>query len=669
MAETLISPGVLARENDQSFIAQGPITVGAAIIGPTVKGPVEIPTVVTSYSSYVNRFGAIQESGSDTYTYFTSIAAYNYFLNGGESLLVARTVSGSYTSATSTAIQNSVESGVLNSTIASSSYDGTANADYDAGVVTAAPSATSTSGTGATFSITFAGGAGVSSPTAIVVTGAGTGYAVGDTFTWAAADLNTAIGSGTGTGDLVITLADADIINNISFTLKTISEGAIMNSSSSLDASGSLASGSADNVRFTISNASTANGTFDLLIRQGNDNTNDQTILETWTGLSLDPMSGNFISSVLGNQVETYNSVTNQIQVTGNYFNKSRYVIVSAVNQPTPNYFDNNGIAKPAFATYLPLNASGSFTGAVGDVKAGANFYDNINISNTQGLQGGNYDNMISLLANQDDYKFNILMTPGLYNQDYDTQCTQLLNNTQGRGDSLLVLDLVAYNKQIADATGQASSRNSSYAASYWPWVMVIDPDTGKNVWVPASTVMAGVFSYNDSVSEPWFAPAGINRGGLGQVIRAEQKLTQANRDTLYTGKVNPIATFPGTGTVVYGQKTLQTRASALDRVNVRRLLIQLKSYISQVGQTLVFEQNTIATRNAFLSQVNPYLESVQQRQGLYAFKVIMDDSNNTPDVIDRNQMIGQIYIQPTKTAEFIYLDFNILPTGATFPA
>ena len=177
MAETLISPGVLARENDQSFITQGPVTVGAAIIGPTVKGPVEIPTVVTSYSSYVNRFGAIQESGSDTYTYFTSIAAYNYFINGGESLLVARTVSGSYTSATSTAIQNSVESGVLNSTIAASSYDGTANTDYDAGVVTAAPSATSTSGTGATFSITFAGGAGVSSPTAIVVTGAGTGYA------------------------------------------------------------------------------------------------------------------------------------------------------------------------------------------------------------------------------------------------------------------------------------------------------------------------------------------------------------------------------------------------------------------------------------------------------------------------------------------------------------
>jgi phage tail sheath protein FI len=120
---------------------------------------------------------------------------------------------------------------------------------------------------------------------------------------------------------------------------------------------------------------------------------------------------------------------------------------------------------------------------------------------------------------------------------------------------------------------------------------------------------------------------------------------------------------------VVFGQKTLQKRASALDRVNVRRLLIELKSFISQIGDQLLFDQNTIATRNSFLAQVNPYLTSVQQRQGLYAFKVVMDESNNTADVIDRNELVGAIYIQPTKTAEFIYLDFNITPTGATFPA
>jgi phage tail sheath protein FI len=275
---------------------------------------------------------------------------------------------------------------------------------------------------------------------------------------------------------------------------------------------------------------------------------------------------------------------------------------------------------------------------------------------------------MINLLANQDEYRFNVILTPGLINSIHTAQCTSIITNTQTRGDSLFVLDLVEYAKTVNDVTSQANSRNTSYATSYWPWVQILDPGTGKNVWVPASAVIGGVYAFNDSVAEPWFAPAGINRGGL-QVIRAEQKLPQSSRDTLYTNKVNPIATFPGTGTVVYGQKTLQTQASALDRVNVRRLLIALKNYISQVANTLVFEQNTIATRNAFLSQVNPYLESVQQRQGLYAFRVIMDDSNNTADVIDRNQLIGQIYIQPTRTAEFIYLDFNILPTGATFPA
>ena len=277
---------------------------------------------------------------------------------------------------------------------------------------------------------------------------------------------------------------------------------------------------------------------------------------------------------------------------------------------------------------------------------------------------------MVSLLANTDDYKFNVLLTPGLVDgfASHTGTVSTIITNTQNRGDNIYVLDPVGYGSNVSSTVAAAATRNTSYAAEYWPWVQVVDPASGELVWVPASTVIGGVYAYNDSVSEPWFAPAGINRGGLSQVVRAEQKLSQTQRDTLYTGRVNPIATFPGQGVVVYGQKTLQVKASALDRVNVRRLLIALKSYISQVANNLVFEQNTIATRNNFLAQVNPYLTSVQQRQGLYAFRVIMDDSNNTPDVIDRNELIGQIYLQPTKTAEFIYLDFNITPTGATFP-
>ena len=515
-------------------------------------------------------------------------------------------------------------------------------------------------GSGAIFSIVKTSGSLV---TSITATTAGTGYNIGDTFTFLSGSIGTV-------GDVVVTLAANDIVNSTTpaFVLKTLSEGIIMNSSSSMDASGSLASGSADNIRWQITNADTASGTFSLLIRQGNDNTNNPILLETWNNLSLDPFAPNFISKVFGDQDQNYNSTTNQIEVSGSYFNASRYVRVSAVNTPTPYYFDNTGIAKAQYTPFIPVNASGSFTGGVGQVAGGANFYENINGSNTQGLVGADYDNMIDLLSNQDEYKFNILFAPGLYNSGYTSQCTSMINNTQTRGDSLFVLDLVPYNSTISTVTSQANSRNTSYAASYWPWVQMIDPATGKNVWVPASTVMAGVFAFNDTVAEPWFAPAGINRGGL-QVIRAEQKLPQTSRDTLYTNKVNPIATFPGTGTVVYGQKTLQTQASALDRVNVRRLLIALKNYISQIANTLVFEQNTIATRNTFLSQVNPYLESVQQKQGLYAFRVIMNETNNTADVIDRNQLIGQIYIQPTRTAEFIYLDFNILPTGATFPA
>jgi phage tail sheath protein FI len=136
----------------------------------------------------------------------------------------------------------------------------------------------------------------------------------------------------------------------------------------------------------------------------------------------------------------------------------------------------------------------------------------------------------------------------------------------------------------------------------------------------------------------------------------------------LYDGKVNPIAQFPGQGICVWGQKTLQRRSSALDRVNVRRLLIAVKKFIASSARFLVFEQNVESTRRRFLNIVNPYLANVQERSGLYAFRVIMDETNNTPDVIDRNILVGQLYLQPTKTAEFIKLEFNILPTGATFP-
>ena len=180
---------------------------------------------------------------------------------------------------------------------------------------------------------------------------------------------------------------------------------------------------------------------------------------------------------------------------------------------------------------------------------------------------------------------------------------------------------------------------------------------------------MPGIYVANDTNAAEWWAPAGLNRGGITGAVSVLNRLTHAERDELYEGKINPIASFPGEGIVAFGQKTLQEASSALDRINVRRLLIKVKKYIASTSRYLVFEQNTSQTRAKFINTVNPYLEGIQQRQGLYSFKVVMDESNNTPDIIDRNILKGAIYLQPTRTAEFIVLDFNILPTGASFSA
>ena len=575
MANFTTSPGVAISEIDNTFLTGQPVQAGAAIIGPTVKGPVEQPTLVTSYSDFQMLFGDSFISGGNAYSYLTSIAAYNYFNYGGTSLLVARVVteSANWTSAQSTTISN-----YLNATSAS-------------------------------------------------------------------------------------------------FVLETISEGAITNNSGSnmLGNNGALNSGSTENVRWEVTNSTTGSGTFNVLIRRGDDTETNKNILEAWNNVNLDPNSPRYIAQVIGDQKLNYNSNTNQMELSGSYPNNSKFVRIKAVNYNTPNYFDANGVAISAFTASLPINGSGSaggsFTGATGTVNNTINLYDTIS-TNTQGLVGASYNNMIALLGNSETYQFNLLFTPGLINDiaGHTSQITNIILNTQNRGDNMFVVDLSSYGSNVSSTITQAQTRDTSYAAAYWPWVRIIDPATGKHVWVPASTVIPGVYAFNDKVSAPWFAPAGINRGGLSTVLQAELKLTQGNRDTLYINNVNPIATLPKQGVVVFGQKTLQKSNSALDRVNVRRLMIELKNYIRQIADTIVFEQNTITTRNSFLARVNPYLEGIQQKQGLYAYQVIMDDSNNGPAVIDQNQLVGQIYIQPTRTAEFISLDFILLPTGAQFP-
>ena len=297
--------------------------------------------------------------------------------------------------------------------------------------------------------------------------------------------------------------------------------------------------------------------------------------------------------------------------------------------------------------------------------------------SNTQGLDlskstaSGSiaYLKAINAISNADEWDINMVITPGVIRSLHPSTTTAVIDMVENRQDAFYIADFVGANDSIQQVVDQAALVDSNYAGTYYPWVKTIDSNTNKLMAVPPSVLLPAVYASNDRLAAEWFAPAGLNRGGITGAVSVLNRLTHAERDTLYEGKVNPIAAFPGQGIVAFGQKTLQDKASALDRINVRRLLITMKKFIASTSRYLVFEQNTSTTRTRFLNTVNPYLEAIQQRQGLYAFRVVMDETNNTPDVIDRNILAGQVFLQPAKTAEFIVIDFNILPTGASFNA
>ena len=386
MAEALISPGVFLRENDQSQITTGPITVGAALIGPTVVGRKDTPTLVTSYSEYSAKFGTTFISGGNTQEYLTSQAAYNYFQQGGTSLLVTRVTSGSYTAATSSTVVNS--------------------------------------------------------------------------------------------------------LGSASFEIETISVGNVMNNNQGATGAvnGILPSGSSNNIRWQITQADSASGYFTLLIRQGNDYTQNQSVLETWTNLSLDPNQNNYIAYVIGDQAQTVKydeSGQAYFQVTGSYPNLSNYIRISNVFTPTPNYLNPQGRAQAQYTASIPLNGSGSANGSFGNATgplygsfgtAPLHLFEQIPTrpsvasdptTNIQGVFASDYDTAINLLANKDAYAYNSIYAPGISTQNATSQVSALLSTVQNRGDAIAVVDLVGYNQTINSVTQAAQTYDNSYGATY----------------------------------------------------------------------------------------------------------------------------------------------------------------------------------------------------------
>jgi len=796
MGERIVSPGVFTRERDLSFLPAGIAAIGACIVGPTVKGPAFVPTVVSNFSEFEEMFGSTDSR------FYTPYAVEQYLKSAGTVTIVRVLNTGGYTpdfvalGLSSSAATMSRTVAVLAPSRGGSNGAGDLSLCALAATESAYTSQTLTvNGTdvdSTDYTISFNTSSAnyidevISSDPLVQKSGTATvavylyknfkyhqsSYGWG---TGTAADHSGSISIG-GIGDFTdASYANAStpyiqsqLINNARYNLfkvNTRSHGSNVNNKYKI---------AILNVKRAGTVAGSDYGQFSLQVRQTGMDDNGLTtdnVVEQFDGLNFDPKSTNFFARRIGDRYVTIAS-TGKLTYNGDWNNRSKYIYLSdfaAISDGSiPKVLVPMGhasIQAPLNDASMPAwpfkttqsNAQGEFDSNVlyghdyGNADAeqylcptngftggtntsmsleNMNGHDDASVlgtteglhyasatssislttshlkqrkfivpfqggyngdnpanpkltgasivaSNTQGFDISSatatgavaYKKAINAVSNPDEFDINMLITPGIIHDLHPKITNHAIAKCEERGDAFYVFDCGKQGGDIASATAAVSSLDTNYAATYYPWVKIVDRNTALPVWVPPSVVLPGVIAFTDQVAHEWFAPAGLNRGGLTTVLEAQTRLTHDERDELYEARVNPIASFPGQGVVVWGQKTLQGRPSALDRVNVRRLLIKLKKFIASSSRYLVFEQNTAATRNRFLNIVNPFLESVQSNSGLSAFKVVMDDSNNTPDVIDRNQLVGQIFIQPTRTAEFIVLDFVVLPTGATFPA
>jgi len=304
--------------------------------------------------------------------------------------------------------------------------------------------------------------------------------------------------------------------------------------------------------------------------------------------------------------------------------------------------------------TYSNNKTNGAYSGVFNPDSGNSDYYAYLDAINT--------------FANPEAVDINVFATPGINFRDHSSLVNQAIDMIENdRADSLYIMNSpnitgTTAASQIVDDLDTASI-DSNYSATYWPWIQVRDTDNATNLYIPPTGEVLKNIALTDNVSYPWFAVAGYQRG-LVNAVKATKKLTLDERDDLYKNRINPIATFSDTGTIIWGNKTLQVRESALDRINVRRLLLRARKLISAVAVRLLFEQNDEQVRQEFLRLVNPILDSIKKERGLYEFKVTV---SSDPEDIDANTLRGKIYIKPTRSLEFIDVEFVITPTGASF--
>jgi hypothetical protein len=756
MAEKIVSPGVFTRETDLSYLPTGIAQIGAAFVGPTERGPAFLPTLVTSQAEYEQLFGTPKD-------YYTGFAVQQYLREAGSATIIRvaglngyQLGGGLVVTATSASVSQIVAILAPSSSLGANSTPfggvnlgtGSFAVTSSAGTLIASASvfASSTASADDVFGISpfFGKAAYAAAYFDISLAGSSLANATSSHITTTFSQLDTLAG-GAQDFSYSATYASTPWIKSQLFGATRYNLFRVH----------TLGDGDSENTRFKlqISNIKVGDtneyGTFTLTLRGYADLDKRKEIFETYSGLTMDPSSPNYIAKRIGNRRITIDS-NGKITESGEYENKSKLIRVETAEEGTIPVssvpFANDPYSLPfklgaandvsviavAYTTasvgsstfssgfnfdnanninYLKPIPTGASTGSNAEfgldstcgltlsgnasadvaernfvlafqggyngqnptiaIKKGAD----ITSTNTQGFNcatsltsgSAEYFKALATLSNQDEFDINMLVTPGIIREYHEPVTTRAIDICSEREDVFYIADFSGQNSDISAVVAQANAVDNNYVGIYYPWMRTNDPATNKIIPVPPSVLMAATYAQSDRLGAEWFAPAGLNRGGITGATQVLTRLTQNERDTLYENNVNPIAAFPGQGISAFGQKTLQQKASALDRINVRRLLINLKKFVASTSRFLVFEQNTPQTRQRFINTVTPYLESVQQRQGLYAFRVVMDETNNTPDVIDRNILAGSIFLQPTKTAEFIIIDFNVLPTGATF--
>jgi len=305
----------------------------------------------------------------------------------------------------------------------------------------------------------------------------------------------------------------------------------------------------------------------------------------------------------------------------------------------------------------------------LGDKVNGAFTYMTINGNTVINSDYYAYLKGIYTFQNPEAVNINVFATPGIDTSNNTNLVEAAIEMVEeDRADSLYIVTTPDYGNGGELTVQEAvdimdGNYDSNYTCTYWPWIQINDTENNVLIYVPPTRDVVRNIALTDNIAFPWFATAGIQRGDV-DAIKARKKLTLSDRDNLYENRINPIATFTSDGIKIWGNKTLQVKESALNRINVRRLLLQARKLISAVSIRLLFEQNDSVVRNQFLGLVNPILDNIRTERGLTDFRVVL---SNSPEDIDRNQLTGQIFLKPTRALEFIQLEFVIMNTGASF--